>query len=331
MAAEKARDGRITNLRALAIIIVVLGHSIILYQDSWTLYTPAQPCAVLNALKNCIDLIQMPLFFSLSGYLFLSGYKKYGFGELLKKKAVRLLVPLAVFSLLWVLPVRLLVGYADYQGRSLADVILRCFVLGADNGHLWYLQCLYVCFAAAWLALRLTDALKLKAAGDAVHFAAAIIMSRYICGMIPARAETAILRTFYTNYVWFLAGFMLHRYVKYVGKLRKYSYALLLPLLLLLLRPAFGAFRYVLAAKLLALCLIHIIMTDKTCPTSEYVSANSFGLYLLHSPLVYLTYTAIPNAHPLIVVGINFIVFGGLSLLLSARLAKSKLKFIIGG
>lgn len=34
MAAEKARDGRITNLRALAIIIVVLGHSIILYQDS---------------------------------------------------------------------------------------------------------------------------------------------------------------------------------------------------------------------------------------------------------------------------------------------------------
>lgn len=56
MAAEKARDGRITNLRALAIIIVVLGHSIILYQDSWTLYTPAQPCAVLNALKNCIDL-----------------------------------------------------------------------------------------------------------------------------------------------------------------------------------------------------------------------------------------------------------------------------------
>ena len=66
---EKAerQDGRIVNLRALAILLVVFGHSIILYQNSWSLYSTVRAVPALDLVKRWIDLIQMPLFFSLDG------------------------------------------------------------------------------------------------------------------------------------------------------------------------------------------------------------------------------------------------------------------------
>ena len=63
-------NSNIITLRAFAIIIVVLGHSIILYDPSWTWYVPGQECPFFAGLKKIINVIQMPLFFSLSGYLF---------------------------------------------------------------------------------------------------------------------------------------------------------------------------------------------------------------------------------------------------------------------
>lgn len=67
---------------------MVLGHSIILYPSAWDLYSTEVTAPFLDLLKKCIDPIQMPLFFSLSGYLFvLTHKKKRGFSHLLKNKA----------------------------------------------------------------------------------------------------------------------------------------------------------------------------------------------------------------------------------------------------
>lgn len=60
----------ITFLRALAIILVVFGHSIIIYDPSWGIYTPSVQSDVLRQIKSMINIVQMPLFMSLSGYLF---------------------------------------------------------------------------------------------------------------------------------------------------------------------------------------------------------------------------------------------------------------------
>ena len=62
--------GKIVNLRALAIIIVVIGHSIILYSHKWGLYSTIYNVRFLDILKDWINLIQMPLFLSISGFLF---------------------------------------------------------------------------------------------------------------------------------------------------------------------------------------------------------------------------------------------------------------------
>lgn len=62
---------QITNIRVLAILIVVFGHSIILYSSAWNLYSTINKVQVLDYIKDIINLIQMPLFFSISGYLFM--------------------------------------------------------------------------------------------------------------------------------------------------------------------------------------------------------------------------------------------------------------------
>ena len=84
------RNSKIVNIRALAIIIVVLGHSIILYSKSWGFFESIYDVPILNYLKSFINIIQMPLFFSLSGFLFYySINKKSDFKNFFKKKFKR--------------------------------------------------------------------------------------------------------------------------------------------------------------------------------------------------------------------------------------------------
>ena len=52
---------QITNIRVLAILIVVFGHSIILYSSAWNLYSTINKVQVLDYIKDIINLIQMPL------------------------------------------------------------------------------------------------------------------------------------------------------------------------------------------------------------------------------------------------------------------------------
>lgn len=64
------RSSRINNIRALAIFLVVLTHSIILYSSEWNLYETTVSAPFLDMLKRITTIPPMPLFFSASGYLF---------------------------------------------------------------------------------------------------------------------------------------------------------------------------------------------------------------------------------------------------------------------
>lgn len=63
---------------------------------------------------------------------------------------------------------------------------------------------------------------------------------------------------------------------------------------------------------------------------SRFLSTNSFGIYLFHSPLVYITYSLIPNVNPVVVVLINFLVFGCFAIILTVLLKKTKGKILLG-
>ena len=143
---KNIRNGKIDNIRALAIFLVVFGHSIILYQTSWTLFETSIQVPLLDTIKRIIDLIQMPLFICVSGYLAYNSRDQHTFTTLLNKRVHRLLVPYYLISLLWLLPLRFLVGYSGYKGRSFIDVFIHCIICGEDPGHLWFLPFLFGSF-----------------------------------------------------------------------------------------------------------------------------------------------------------------------------------------
>ena len=129
-------------MRPILIVFLVVYHAFIVYGGGWE-----QP----------IGFIDIPLYGSIAGwtysfmlesFTFISGYvwmftSLNGGGNLwslVKKKSKRLLVPMLVFGILY------LILFMDYQtiGSAVYSVL-------NGTGHLWYLPMLFWCFVEAWL------------------------------------------------------------------------------------------------------------------------------------------------------------------------------------
>ena len=322
------KNQRICNLRAIAILMVVLGHSIILYYPSWTLYEPNTMCMPLAAIYRIIDIIQMPLYFSISGYLFYySQGKNADFMPFIKNKAKRLLVPFLVFSLCWMVPIKLLVNYSGYQNQSIKTIIVRKILWGTDNGHLWFLVALFLIFVVMYFVCRHLYAHK----NDALNVIVMIVLLicsyfSYKLGAVPCLRNAALYM------FWFFAGFLFHYYRQYFTDRKKIISVVGviagIAAIVLYFTVPYRAVKYI--AAFLCVAGLYYIVPDRTNKLTRKIDEDSYGIYLFHSPLIYVTCTYLLNANPLLVLFINFIVFGGLSMILTELVRKTKLKFIIG-
>ena len=331
---QQSRLTQIGNIRTLAILLVVLGHSIILYSTGWSLYETARQAPFLAWLKRAIDIPQMPLFFSLSGYLFVFTHqKKQGFGQLAKNKFLRLIVPYFGIGLLYLLPIRLAVGYSGYQGNIVIDFILK-FLTANDVGHLWFLPALFLIFLLSEMILSVAEHIPvLKKFPGIVLLAAGGVL--YLEGYHIGLGYGPLLSAF--NYLlWFALGYCLKTYQQYIRKMYRIplvKWGLLLANLLLLVYALrlFSA-RVLISLGLCALFIINAygVMPEKTCSLVQRIDRDSFGIYLFHSPLIYITFASIPNAHPAIVVFINFVIFGAAAFCLTELVRKIRLKVLIG-
>ena len=63
---------------------------------------------------------------------------------------------------------------------------------------------------------------------------------------------------------------------------------------------------------------------------TQCISRNSYGIYLFHSPLIYITASYIPEWSPCVVVFMNLVVFGFLAYLFTVFVRRIKLSFVIG-
>ena len=331
---QQKRLTQIGNIRALAIFLVVLGHSIILYSTGWGLYETTRQAPFLAWLKSVIDIPQMPLFFSLSGYLFVFTHrKKQGIGQLAKKKILRLIVPYLGIGLLYLLPIRLAVGYPGYKGNSVADFALK-FLTANDVGHLWFLPALFLVFLLSEIILSVAEHIPVlkKAPGIILLMAGGVL---YLEGYRVGFGYGPLLSAFH-YLMWFALGYCLNVYQEYVRKvyrIRMVKWGLLLVnLLLLAYALSVSSVRVLISLGLRALFIINAYgaMPEKTCALVQHIDRNSFGIYLFHSPLIYIPFASIPNAHPAIVVFINFVIFGAAAFGLTELLRKTKLRVLIG-
>ena len=145
---------KINNIRAFAILIVVLGHSIILYSSQWALYESERTCVALDYAKQIINLFQMPLYFSISGYLFSMRWGERKAGRFIVNKVRRLIVPFFAIGMMWMIPIKLLLRYPHYEGRSYLGALFM-LLNGSDVGHLWYLPTLFLIFIIVYFVIRI--------------------------------------------------------------------------------------------------------------------------------------------------------------------------------
>ena len=91
------KNYNIVFLRFLAILIVVFGHSIIIYDPGWAYFTTSVKSNFLMNTKHIINVIQMPLYFAISGYVFYYTIsKKSSKLQLITNKFKRLIIPYIV-------------------------------------------------------------------------------------------------------------------------------------------------------------------------------------------------------------------------------------------
>ena len=60
---------QIINLRGIAILLVIIGHSIIIYDSGFELLTSEVQMPLFETIKHWISFVQMKLFISVSGFL----------------------------------------------------------------------------------------------------------------------------------------------------------------------------------------------------------------------------------------------------------------------
>lgn len=129
----------ISLLRVFAIMVVVFfhcyqmlysGHIAEVKELYYGYYYRIAQCGLIN--------IAMPLFFAISGYLFIYIYNRGGYNDFLlfvKNKSLRLLLPYVVFSIIMIITTGYTFGLSMLTGFC----------------HLWFLPRLFECFLLTWV------------------------------------------------------------------------------------------------------------------------------------------------------------------------------------
>lgn len=291
MSEVKFREYRIDNLRAIAIVLIVLGHSIIIYSTTWRLYETNISAPFLDLVKKIINLIQLPLFFSLSGYLFYNTLKRKKVKEIINDKIKRLLFPFLIFACLWLLPIRLLVNYPGYQNISLKTIIVNRIILGFDNGHLWYLPTLFLVFIIYAFLFALEKKIGIR---HTTRYCVNFIIGVFFYGLQLLFSFPTYIGFICEYFLWFSLGLILHN-MDFLYKNSNFRKKKIILVILCFILTCVSVCKpnllYTNMASFLWILCLFSARLDFENKILSILSANSFGIYLLHSPLVYITYT----------------------------------------
>ena len=349
---EKGYLNNISLLRTFAILVVVLGHSMVVYQYNWGIYTPLVKSSFFNSLKIYIDTFQMPLFIFISGYMFYYCRKECGkykkLGKFSFDKIKRLLIPYFCVAIMYVLPIRIMTDYKGYHGYNAFKIIYKYILTGLDVGHLWYLLAIFEIFIVFYLFESIIN--KIGVPASFIIIACANIISY----KFPNVFQISISIHYF---MFFYLGYIVRNYEKnfvglFKGKKNRAKIVMLFVLQLLFLIVSSkisnnnivgtlfknsiflicnisGTLFYFLVLSLIS----YKYKSLNSNKTLKFLDKESFAIYLFHSPLIYimLMYIANKNISPFLVVPSMFIIMLFCSLGISYVIKKTKvLKFIIG-
>ena len=322
---EKKINTRINNIRALAILIVIFGHSIILYSSAWSIYEPILECILLDDIKKVINLIQMPLFFSLSGFLFAESSKEIKISAFVLKKFKRLMIPFYAVGIMWMIPIKKILNYSEYRGIGIGRAFYN-LCMNIESGHLWYLPTLFLTFVifVFWK--------KYVKGGEFLLFVITLIINYFRMNMpdfgIPFLENVYLYSWSFVLGMVFSSGKKYNFLVKVYKVIFSKKYLYFGASLIIAIVDTVVVGRADIWCSIILICGIYLCVSNQYNQILDSISKNSFGMYLIHSPLIYITFTFFKNSSPIVVVFLNLVVWGSVSYILTILIKKVKLGII---
>ena len=234
-----------------------------------------------------------------------------------------MLLPFLAVGILLMIPLKTALGYPAYENISFFSSIKMLFT-GRDSGHLWYLPTLFLIFVAAFWIIKgsgkISCILPVAFVGSVVlHYCRFYIPDFRIPYQYSA-----------LEHLWsVLFGAVIYSY-KADHRLARWKIAITAVTCLLCLIEILYNRTDIIVSALVVQC-IYIWTSDCENKYLQIISRDSFGIYLFHSPLIYITFTFILNASPWVTVGVNFFVWGILALFATELIRKTRFKVLIGG
>jgi fucose 4-O-acetylase-like acetyltransferase len=186
-----SRDFRIDAMKGLAIILVVLGHAIQLYDPR-----------LMNSLPRLVIYsFHMPLFFFLSGYVAFASARKYTADKLLSKRFKNLIIPF--LSWYFIIGAAWILLFSNTGLRQYSWTLVDNPIAGR-----WFLLVLFWCFVLLVLANWLAGRLKVFA------YLLVLFVPIVIPLMLGLKMSTSLLGFSMVSRVlpFFFAGYLLFEY-----------------------------------------------------------------------------------------------------------------------
>lgn len=223
----------------------------------------------------------------------------------------------------------MLVKYPYYNGLSIPHIIFKSILLGEDNGHLWFLPTLFFITAATSCIFQILDKSPLACFKVPIVFGASIYLYHF---GIPSSNRYINLAE--ANAIWFALGLTIHyleanKWFESCKKRKSLSIVLILVFLVNLLKQVVPPIAST-ALTCMAVASIYCVIPQKANLLTEKISKNSMGIYLFHSPLVYISFTYWPNIAPMAMAAINLIGFGSVAYMLTNLIRATNMGWIIG-
>lgn len=234
-----------------------------------------------------------------------------------------------MIGIFWLFPIRMLVKYPYYNGLSIPHIIFKSILLGEDNGHLWFLPTLFLITAATACVFQVLEKSPLGRYKIPIVFGASIYLYHY--GMPSSMRYINLAEA---NAIWFSLGLAINSvetkaWFENYKNHKSISICLLLLFLINLLKQVVPPITST-ALTCIAIASIYCVIPQKANLLTEKISKNSMGIYLFHSPLIYISFTYWPNIAPMAMAAINLIGFGSVAYMLTNLIRATNMGWIIG-
>lgn len=334
-----------TFVKTVLMIIIVLFHSILAWNNSWfSVIGLKQSAPALELISSWMSTFHVYAFACVSGYLFY--YCKYErksstYQDLLKftrNKVKRLIIPYYVVAVVWVAPAK----QFFYPCKNIGD-FCKAYLFGEDAEQLWFLLMLFLVFVIAFM---LSDYVKRH-----TLYGVLICIIFFFVGLVVTRGMPNYFcwRTAFQYLIFFFLGFWIRQY----NNLNRIPWFVWL----LLNISFFTLNRYIVTSSALMLGVSSIIQLISHIAGAIFAFAflqriafsfryyiresrlwkvlaeNSMGIYMFHMQVIYYTLFLFNGAlHPVVHSVVNFVSAFFISLMLSILLRHFRVtRFLIGG